>query len=92
MELNEKLWDFPCQVPLKIMGPAEAPLQSAVEAIILTHVPDFDLSTLSIRLSRSGKYQSITVNVYITQKEQILGIYEKLAQHQENTNDISLVL
>lgn len=92
MELNEKLWDFPCHVPLKIMGPAEAPLQSVVEAILLTHAPDFNINTLSIRLSRSGKYQSITVNVYIAQKEQILGIYEKLAQHQENTNDISLVL
>lgn len=92
MNINEKLWDFPCQLPLKIMGPADAPLREAVERIVLTHTPDFDVNTIEIRLSRNGKYQSLTISTYVTHKEQVLGLYADLAKHQQDTGHISLVL
>ena len=92
MKLDETLWEFPCHLPLKIMGPADAPLREAVERIVLTHTPDFDISTLEIRMSRGGKYQSITINTFVTHKEQVLGLYTDLAKHQEETGHISLVL
>ena len=92
MKLDESLWDFPCQFPLKIMGPAEAPLRPAVEAIVLRHAPEFDISTITIRMSKTGKHQSITIDVYVERKEQVLGLYTDLAKHKEETGHISVVL
>jgi len=92
MKLDESLWEFPCQFPLKIMGPSEAPLRPAVETIVLRHAPEFDISTISVRMSRTGKHQSISIDVYVERKEQVLGLYTDLAKHQEETGHISVVL
>ncbi|MBV1872268.1 MAG: DUF493 domain-containing protein [Gammaproteobacteria bacterium] len=92
MKLDESLWEFPCQFPLKIMGPATAPLRPVVEEIVLRHAPQFDTSTVSIRMSSTGKHQSITVNIYVERKEQVLGLYADFARHKEDTDHISLVL
>ena len=74
------------------MGPAEAPLRPAVEAIVLRHAPEFDISTITIRMSKTGKHQSITIDVYVERKEQVLGLYTDLAKHKEETGHISVVL
>ncbi|MBL4607765.1 MAG: DUF493 domain-containing protein [Pseudomonadales bacterium] len=92
MTLDESLWDFPCQLPLKILGPAEAPLKPAVEIIVLRHAPEFDISSITVRMSRTGKHQSISIDVYVERKEQVLGLYTDLAKHQEETGHISHVL
>lgn len=92
MKLNEALWQFPCDFPLKIMGPASAPLKQVVSEIVLKHVPDFDPQTIQTKQSRNGKYQSITVKLFINNKEQVLGLYQDFDNHQKNSNDIALVL
>ncbi|PCI45622.1 MAG: DUF493 domain-containing protein [Moraxellaceae bacterium] len=92
MHLNEELWEFPCEFPLKVMGPSEAPLQTIFGAIINKYLPEFDPSTLGIKKSRTGKHQSVTATLWVTDKKQVLGLYEDLAAHQENSSDISLVL
>jgi putative lipoic acid-binding regulatory protein len=92
MKLDESLWEFPCQFPLKIMGPAEAPLRPAVETIVLRRAPEFDISSISVRMSRTGKHQSISIDVYVERKEQVLGLYTDLAKHKEDTGQISVVL
>lgn len=92
MHLNEELWEFPCEFPLKVMGPSEAPLREIFGEIINKHVPEFNPSTLGVKKSRTGKHQSVTASLWITEKKQVLGLYKDLATHQENSTDISLVL
>ncbi|PCJ16530.1 MAG: DUF493 domain-containing protein [Gammaproteobacteria bacterium] len=92
MYLNEELWEFPSEFPLKVMGPSEAPLQEVFGDIIKKHLPEFDTKTLSVKKSRTGKHQSVTAKIWVTEKKQVLGLYEDLAAHQENSSDISLVL
>lgn len=76
---NEALWEFPQHYPLKIMGEAAHPMREIVANILLRHVPEFDPSSITERLSRAGKYVSLSATVYVECKEQINGMYADFA-------------
>lgn len=92
MEINENLWEFPCEFPLKIMGPSHAPLKTVVLAIVQTYVPEFNAKHISTKASKTGKYQSLTAVIQLSDKSQVIGIYSDLAKHQQETDHITLVL
>lgn len=92
VDIDENLWQFPCQFPLKIMGPSHAPLETVVLSIVQTYVPEFNASHISIKASKTGKYQSLTAMIQLSDKSQVIGIYSDLAKHQQETDHISLVL
>ncbi len=92
VDIEENLWEFPCQFPLKIMGPSHAPLKTVVLNIVQTYVPEFNSGHISIKASKTGKYQSLTAMIQLSNKSQVIGIYSDLAKHQQETDHISLVL
>lgn len=78
-ELNEKLWVFPMDYPIKLIGVAGDELRVAVVEILVKHFPTFDTQTLTVQPSRTGKYHSITAQLVFQELEQVHVLYADLA-------------
>ena len=73
---------FPCHdYPIKIMGQASAAYREAVLSIIQKHAPGFNLEKVTVRDSRNGNYQSLTVFITATGVGQLTAIFEDLKKH-----------
>ena len=89
---NENVWQFPCVLPIKIMGPARESLLPLSIEIIQKHIPDFQGKNIRKTHSKTGKYLSLTVNVEFKNKAQVDSLFAELAYHQQNGDDISFVI
>lgn len=69
---------FPCAYPIKVMGYAGTELRDHVLAVMQRHDPVFDTATVSIRDSRNGRFQAVTVTITATGTEQLQAIFEDL--------------
>ena len=78
-ELQEHLWVFPMDYPIKLIGNAGTELHVAVLEILVKHFPEFDGATLSVQPSRTGKYHSITAQLRVEELEQVHQLYADLA-------------
>ncbi len=78
-ELQEHLWVFPMDYPIKLIGNAGEELRLAVNEIFVKHFPDFDGSKMTVTPSRTGKYQSITAQLRFEELEQVHAVYADLA-------------
>lgn len=78
-ELQEHLWVFPMDYPIKLIGNAGDELKTAVIEILVKHFPNFDDTTLAIQPSRTGKYHSITAQLRFEEMEQVHALYADLA-------------
>lgn len=81
-ELQEHLWVFPMDYPIKLIGNAGEELRIAVVEILVKHFADFDEATLKIQPSRTGKYHSITAQLRFEELEQVHALYADLAACQ----------
>lgn len=72
---NPDLWDFPMDYPISIIGEATDKLLVDVKVILSTHVPEFDLASLQVIPSKTGKYHSIRAKLYLTHAEQVNKMY-----------------
>ncbi len=78
-ELQEHLWVFPMDYPIKLIGNAGEELRLAVNEIFVKHFPDFDGSKMTVTPSRTGKYHSITAQLRFEELEQVHAVYADLA-------------
>lgn len=78
-ELQEHLWVFPMDYPIKLIGAAGDELKQAVLAILKKHFPDFDENSLKIQPSSKGTYHSITAQLRFEELEQVHALYADLA-------------
>jgi putative lipoic acid-binding regulatory protein len=78
-ELQEELWVFPMDYPIKLIGEASDDLHVAVVEILVKHFPDFDSTTIKIQASRTGKYHSLTAQLLFLELEQVHALYADLA-------------
>jgi len=69
---------FPCDYPIKVMGYAHDDFQGHVLTVMARHAPGFDQTSVRIRDSRNGRFQSITVTITATGTEQLQAIFEDL--------------
>lgn len=72
---------FPCDYPIKVMGETGDELHRIVKTTMHTHAPGFDELSLTIRDSKKGTYQSLTVTITATGEEQLQNIFEDLKKH-----------
>ena len=75
------LLEFPCDFPLKIMGPAAENFAPAVAAVVGRHAPGFDVASMAIRASRAGNYLSLTCTVRAVSQDQLDALYRELTAH-----------
>ncbi len=78
-ELQEDLWVFPMDYPIKLIGSADVELHGAVVEILVKHFPEFDATSLAVQPSRTGKYHSITAQLRFEELEQVHLLYADLA-------------
>ncbi|ALD03011.1 hypothetical protein AMQ28_12030 [Acinetobacter sp. TTH0-4] len=78
-ELQEDLWVFPMDYPIKLIGVAGDELHGAVVEIMVKHFPDFDASSINVQPSRTGKYHSLTAQIVFVELEQVHALYADLA-------------
>lgn len=76
---NRELWVFPMDYPIKMIGLAGDELLDAVRAILMTHVPAFDVSLLEINPSSAGKYHALRAVLPLDSHEQVNALYADLA-------------
>jgi uncharacterized protein len=86
------IWNFPCEMPIKVMGPSRDSLRPLVIEIFSRHVSLNAETRISETPSRTGKYISITVTIVIENKQQIENLFAELAHHQQHGDDISFVI
>lgn len=79
------LLQFPCEFPIKIMGPSGGDLRSLAVELVGRHVSDLDEARVRVQDSRTGRYQSITVVVPAQSREQLDAIYRELTGHPQIT-------
>jgi putative lipoic acid-binding regulatory protein len=77
----ESLLTFPCVFPLKVMGRREDGFAQAVSEVVLRHAPDFHPETIEMRVSKNGRYLSLTVTLNARSREQLDALYGELSKH-----------
>lgn len=80
---EETIMTFPCQFPIKAMGKVEENFDALVVSIIRKHVSDLSENAVKSRLSKEGKFVSITVTVEAESKQQLDDIYMELTAHEK---------
>lgn len=73
--------EFPCpDYPIKILGDAGPGLHELVIEVMEQHAPGFDQARMTVRDSRNGRYQSLTVWITAEGESQLKAIHEDLIQ------------
>ncbi len=75
------LLEFPCDFPLKIMGPAAADFAQTIATVVVKHAADFDAGSMQMRPSKAGNYLSLTCTVRAVSQDQLDALYRDLTSH-----------
>lgn len=75
------LLSFPCEFPIKVMGKRVDHFAQEVVKVILVNAPDFNASTIEMRVSSNAAYISLTCTIHAQSQEQLDKIYLSLTSH-----------
>ncbi|TDR32149.1 DUF493 family protein [Hydromonas duriensis] len=75
------LLEFPCEFPLKIMGKRVDDFAQTIGTLVQQFAPDFDIGTMEMRPSSSGKYLGLTCTINATSQAQLDDLYRALTSH-----------
>lgn len=79
--VNESLFEFPCDFPIKVMGKAHPDFTDTIVAVVRQFDVSFDATRVEIRPSSGGNYVGLTVTVRAHSREQLDDIYRALTGH-----------
>lgn len=74
-----ELLAFPARVHIKAVGCHSSRFEALVHAIVGRHIAPADLLAASTRLSRGGKYLSVTITINASSRGQLDDIYRELS-------------
>ena len=77
---NPELWDFPMDYPMSIIGHEgeHETLLNEVNLILSTLFPEFDPASIVIKPSKTGRFHSLRLNLYLTHAQQVNDLYAAL--------------
>jgi len=75
------LIEFPCDFPIKVMGINDPGFVPSLMELAQSFDPQFNAACISLRESRQGTYQGVTLTVRATSQEQLDGLYRSLTGH-----------
>lgn len=78
---QESLIEYPCDFPIKVMGKQDPTLAQTLADVVRTHDPQFDPSSVEMRMSSKGNYVGLTFTVRATSREQLDALYKALHSH-----------
>ena len=79
---EESLIEFPCEFAVKVMGAAIPEFHTAIEKIVKNHDPEYNADETKQKISKTGKYVSLTLNIHAKNKPQLDAIYQDLTNHE----------
>ena len=81
---NIELWHFPMDYPISIIGHEghKETLMAEVKLILGTLFPSFDLASLTLKPSRTGRFHSVRGNLYLTHADEVNQLYKMLDDAQ----------
>ena len=82
METDESLLIFPCDFPIKAMGKAEDDFDALIVEIVRKFSPDIQEGAIKSRISKEGRYVSVTVTIKAQSQEQLDNIYMELTEEK----------
>lgn len=82
-DTQESLLQFPCEFPIKAMGLTQYDIKAIVRDAVKRHVGGASAANLTQRLSKGGKYTSVTVVVHAENREQLDNVYRELSASEE---------
>ena len=87
---NPELWDFPMDYPMSIIGHEgeHDTLFNEVSLILSSLFPEFDTASIVVKPSRTGRFHSLRLNLYLTHAEQVNKLYAAL----DDANTVRTVL
>lgn len=87
---NPELWQFPMNYPMSIIGHEgeHESLLNEVKLILGSQFPEFDLASVDVKPSKTGRFHSVRVNLYLTDVEQVNQLYEAL----DNAKTVRMVV
>lgn len=87
---NPELWEFPMNYPMSIIGHEgeHDTLLNEVKLILGSQFPDFDLASIKVKPSKTGRFHSVRVNLYLTAAEQVNELYAAL----DNAKTVRMVV
>ncbi len=74
---------FPTDYPVKILGRPSPEFRARIHAIVLKHVPDTGSDRVSERLSENGNFLSISYNLHMHSREQVIALVNELSALEE---------
>ena len=87
---NPELWEFPMDYPMSIIGHEgeHESLLNEVKLILGSQFPDFDLASIEVKPSKTGRFHSARVNLYLTAADQVNVLYASL----DNAKTVRMVV
>jgi uncharacterized protein len=79
--MDDNVFEFPCDFPIKIMGAARDDFVRAILAVVQAHAPDFDSTAAQVRASGKGNYLALTCTIRAQSREQVDNLYRDLTSH-----------
>lgn len=73
---------FPTTFPVKVMGANDEDFEALVLEIIQKHASVDGERTVTRRLSRGGRFLSVTVHIHAESQAQLDAIYGELSAHE----------
>lgn len=83
MSDKTELLEFPCEFKVKIIGNNSDLFLQEVISITAKHFPDHQEDSLVKNYSKNNKFLSLTVTVYVLNKEALDHYYRELSSHPE---------
>lgn len=79
----DKLLQFPCSFPIKMMGRADAAFSDTAVGLVERHVGKVAADAIQTSESRNGNFLSVTVTIEAKSQEQLDNIYNDLSNHKD---------
>ena len=77
-EMNEDIFKFPCDYPIKVFGLNQPDLIDTVSTIVERYVGKLHSNQITLKNSSKGKYVSVTIRIIATSRKQLDSINEDL--------------
>ena len=77
-EMNEDIFKFPCDYPIKVFGLNQHNLIDTVSNIVERYVGKLHSNQITLKNSSKGKYVSVTIRIIATSRKQLDSINEDL--------------
>ena len=78
---TDSLIEYPCRFPITVMGAQHPDFVSAIAAVAREFEPGFDADTIRTTPSAKGNYLGLTIQVWVSSREQLDDLYRALTSH-----------